>query len=68
MQKASHPAENVSSSAPAVKRPVKVRGIALPTEHGAWGMVAEPVVAALAVAFWFWGVFLKIALVGALLM
>ena len=32
-------------------RPISVRRIALPTEHGSWGFLAEPLVAGLAIAF-----------------
>ena len=34
-----------------VKRNVKIKSIALPSEHGSWGFLFEPLVAALAVAF-----------------
>jgi hypothetical protein len=47
---------------------VKLKGVALPTEHGSWGMVAEPIVAALAIAFSVGGVFVAIAFFGAFLM
>jgi len=46
---------------------VKLKGIAFPTEHGAWGMVFEPIVAALAVAFSVGGLWVAIAFVGAFL-
>ena len=46
---------------------VKLKGIAFPTEHGAWGMVFEPIVAALAVAFSVGGIFIAVAFVGAFL-
>ncbi len=35
----------------AKKLNVKLRGVALPHEHGAWGMLFEPIVAAMAIAF-----------------
>ncbi len=38
-------------AAKAKPRPTRLRGIALPNEHGAWGMLFEPIVAAMAVAF-----------------
>jgi len=47
---------------------VKLKGIAFPTEHGAWGMVFEPIVAALAVAFSVGGLWVAVAFVGAFLM
>lgn len=42
-------ASSVKSVAPA--RKVKFTQIALPTEHGSWGFLLEPLVAALAIAF-----------------
>jgi YwiC-like protein len=49
-------------------RPVKTRGIALPTEHGAWGMLFEPIVAALGIAFSLAGLYISIVFIGAFLM
>lgn len=46
---------------------VRVRGIALPTEHGAWGFLFEPIVASLAVAFSPGGAWIAVAFVGAFL-
>ena len=53
---------------PSTAPKVKLKGIAFPTEHGAWGMVFEPIVAALAVAFSVGGIFIAVAFVGAFLM
>src|SRR4051794_36213781 len=52
---------------PVATRPLKLKGIALPTEHGSWGMVAEPIVAALAIAFSIGGIFVAVAFFGAFL-
>ena len=60
--------DRATTARSAPKPKTKLRGIALPTEHGAWGMVFEPIVAALAVAFSIGGVFVAIAFVGAFLM
>ena len=40
----------------------------MPTEHGSWGMVAEPIVAALAIAFSIGGVWTAVVFFGAFLM
>ena len=45
-----------------------MHGTAFPTEHGAWGMVFEPLVASLAVAFSGGGLWIAMAFVGAFLM
>ncbi len=50
-----------------VNRKVRVKGIALPTEHGAWGFLFEPIVAATAVAFSGAGLWVALAVVGAFL-
>ncbi len=49
-------------------RKVRIRGIALPNEHGSWGILLEPVVAALAVAPSAAGVYIAIAVIGAFLL
>ena len=43
----------MSSAAPAIApvRTIRLRQIALPTEHGGWGFLLEPLVAGLAIAF-----------------
>lgn len=46
---------------------VRLKGTAFPTEHGAWGMVFEPIVASLAVAFSIGGAWIALAFVGAFL-
>src|SRR3954454_371201 len=63
-----HMPDPAKAPAAAAKRTVKLKGIALPTEHGSWGIVFEPIVAALAVAFSVAGVFVSIAFLGAFLM
>ena len=50
-----------------VNRKVRVKGIALPTEHGAWGFLFEPLVAASAVAFSAAAPWLVLLVVGAFL-
>jgi hypothetical protein len=63
----SDPTKETTTTRPA-KPKVKLRGIAVPTEHGAWGMVFEPIVAALAVSFSLGGLAAAVAFVGAFLM
>jgi hypothetical protein len=53
---------------PAARPKTKLKGIAFPTEHGAWGMVFEPLVAALAVTFSVAGLAVAVAFLGAFLM
>lgn len=55
----------VSGIAPA--RRIRLRQIVLPTEHGSWGFLFEPIVAGLAVAFSAAGVWIAVAVVGAFL-
>jgi hypothetical protein len=47
---------------------VRTRGIALPNEHGSWGFLFEPLVAALAVAFSMPGAWIALTYIGAFLM
>jgi hypothetical protein len=47
---------------------VRTRGIALPNEHGSWGFLFEPLVAALAIGLAMPGLWIAIAYVGAFLM
>lgn len=47
---------------------VRVRGIALPVEHGAWGFLFEPLVAAVAVAASFNAIWISLLVIGAFLM
>ncbi|MGD9590646.1 MAG: YwiC-like family protein [Pyrinomonadaceae bacterium] len=46
---------------------VRVRSIALPVEHGAWGFLFEPIVASLAIAFSGGGVLIAVMCIGAFL-
>lgn len=46
----------------------RLRGIALPTEHGSWGILLEPIVASLAVAFSAAGIFIALTVIGAFLL
>lgn len=48
-------------------RKIKLSQIALPTEHGSWGFLLEPLVAALAIAFSSGGVWISIMVIGAFL-
>lgn len=50
-----------------ISRPVRVRGIALPIEHGSWGFVLEPLVAGLIVAFSPAAPFIAVMVMGAFL-
>ncbi len=59
---------NIASPPPATKSVVKLKGVALPTEHGSWSMVFEPMIAGLAVAFSVAGLFVSVAFLGAFLM
>jgi hypothetical protein len=47
---------------------VKLKGTALPNEHGSWGFLFEPLVGALAVAFSVGGIFLALMVIGAFLL
>lgn len=47
--------------------PVRTRQIAIPTEHGAWGFLLEPIVAGMAVAFSWTGLFIAVMMAGAFL-
>lgn len=47
---------------------IRVKQIALPTEHGGWGLLFEPMVAGLAVAFSVSGAWIALMFVGAFLM
>jgi hypothetical protein len=62
------PAIDPGRPAQTSKSKIKLKGTALPTEHGAWGMVSEPIVTAIAVAFSLGGIFVAIAFIGAFLM
>ena len=55
----------VSGIAPA--RRVRLRQIVLPTEHGSWGFLLEPIVAGVAVAFSAASVWIAVAVIGAFL-
>lgn len=57
---------NVLTIAP--KRTVRIKGIALPNEHGSWGFLFEPLVASLAVAFSVGGLWIALLVIGAFLM
>ena len=57
-----------STSGRAAGGKVRLKGTAFPTEHGSWGMVFEPLVASLAVAFSAGGLWIAMAFVGAFLM
>lgn len=48
-------------------RKIKLSQIALPTEHGSWGFLLEPLVAALALAFSSGGFWISIMVIGAFL-
>lgn len=51
------------------KRPsVSLKRVALPTEHGSWGILFEPILASLAVAFSGAGLFIALIVVGAFLL
>ncbi len=47
---------------------IPVRRIALPMEHGSWGILLEPIVAGLAVAFSIGGFWIALMIIGAFLM
>lgn len=47
---------------------VRIKQIALPTEHGGWGLLLEPLVAALAVAFSTGGLSIALMFIGGFLM
>ncbi|MEP6946458.1 MAG: YwiC-like family protein [Acidobacteriota bacterium] len=47
---------------------IRVRQIALPTEHGGWGFLLEPMVAGLAIAFSLGGIWISVMFIGAFLM
>lgn len=48
-------------------RKIKLSQIALPTEHGSWGFLLEPLVAALAIAFSSGGIWISFMVIGAFL-
>jgi hypothetical protein len=50
-----------------IRRPMRLRGIALPNEHGAWGMLFEPLVAATAIAFSVTAIWISLAVIAAFL-
>lgn len=56
---------------PVVKKPavpkMKTSKIALPTEHGGWGFLFEPIVAGLAIAFSMAGIWIAVMTIGAFL-
>lgn len=56
---------NVITTAP--KRPVRLKGIALPNEHGSWGFLFEPLVASFAVAFSPGAIWISLLVIGAFL-
>lgn len=47
---------------------IRVRSIALPVEHGAWGFLFEPIVASLAIAFSGGGLLIALMCIGAFLL
>jgi hypothetical protein len=47
---------------------IQVRRIALPTEHGGWGFLLEPLVAGLSIAFSIGGVWIAVMIIGAFLL
>lgn len=49
------------------KRDVRVKRLILPTEHGSWGFLLEPLVAGLAIAFSTAGVWIAVMVIGAFL-
>lgn len=49
-------------------RSIRVRQIALPSEHGGWGFLAEPLVAGLAIAFSAAGAWIAVLTIGAYLL
>src|SRR5512139_464396 len=49
------------------KREVRVKRLILPTEHGSWGFLLEPLVAGLAIAFSTAGVWIAVMVIGAFL-
>lgn len=59
------------ASKPQVQKPavpqIKASKIALPTEHGGWGFLFEPIVAGLAIAFSTGGVWIAVMTIGAFL-
>ncbi|MGB7208445.1 MAG: YwiC-like family protein [Pyrinomonadaceae bacterium] len=59
----------MSSAAPTIvpARTFRLRQVALPTEHGAWGFLLEPLVAALVIAFSSGGIWISIMVIGAFL-
>lgn len=55
-------------SQPAPVRKVRLTQVALPTEHGSWGFLLEPIVAGLAVAFSPGGAWVSLMVIGAFLL
>jgi YwiC-like protein len=58
----------VKTSTPIARPKVRLRGIALPNEHGSWGILFEPLVAAVAIAFSVVAPFVALLFIGAFLM
>src|SRR5207237_1966626 len=58
---------NASTITAAAKRTVRKKAVALPIEHGSWGFLLEPLVAALAVAFSASGLWIALMVIGAFL-
>ena len=56
------------TTTPRPKSPVRLCGIALPIEHGSWGILFEPLVAAVAVALSASALWITIIFIGAFLM
>lgn len=50
-----------------IERKVRVKGIALPTEHGSWGFLFEPLLASIAVAPSFAAMWIAVTVIGAFL-
>lgn len=61
------PPTPVDLSAIARIRSVRLRQVALPTEHGSWGFLFEPLVAGLAIAFSLGGMWIALMTIGAFL-
>jgi hypothetical protein len=63
----SQPTPSPTTARSAAMPAVRLKQIALPTEHGGWGLLLEPIAAALAVAFSVGGLFIGIMAIGAFL-
>ncbi len=59
----------MSTSTPAIDRtvPVRIRQIAVPTEHGGWSFLLEPIVGGLLIAFSVGGLWISLSILGAFL-